>query len=599
MRKKITASADADALKKEAISLLKAGGWPEAGRTLADLLRYRPLTWVTMPGSLPDERTRSYHAALTASERLVLLSPRDPEAFVLKEVAHFFLTGQDPDLRRAHALAPDSPLVNLWKAFVALKRGSPAEAWEYSDRALRRQASSWGFCMRAEAALRSGDVEAARRDLDESLKLDPGHLWTYVLRSELLRDIKRYDEALADLDKLVEIHPYSWAYAIRARTAFNFRDQRKALRDLDRAVALDPGFREGRAYRGEAFRRAGRPLQALKEFDRCLRGLPPKAHTERVRSWRGATLLSLGRLHEAVEDLTPVIEDQVEANISWALAQRAQARLRLGQYGPAVADMNRAVRVDPKSGWIYGGPGGVKGTLDQYEEITRRFTRALSARPRWAWGYGWRGETHLRASRHAQALADLSRAVSLSPRQAWFWAWRGSAKQGLGDLDGASSDFKRAALLDPAYAGIHASLADLLMRQGRFRQAKACLDRYLKLETRTAWAYAWRGECLVKCGKHAAAKVDLENAVNLHTLYGDAWAWLAEAKRQLGDLRGAREAIDRALSLECKKDVAFIVSGMIYADLGDPASQLREFDKAAGHRPGLFDAPAKPRGASR
>jgi tetratricopeptide (TPR) repeat protein len=590
------ASASLDSLKSEAASLMAEAGWPEPGRALSDLLRYRPLTWVTMRRALPSERTRRCRAARALADRLVRLAPRDAECWIMKGAAHFYLTG-DLDLGRAPRLAARTPLVDLWMAYSALQRLSPADARRCADRALAGRVSSWGLCLRAEAAIAAGDREAGRLDLDESLRLDPSRVWAYVLRSELLRDMKRYDEALADLDALVEVHPQAWSYAVRARTGFNFRDQQKALRDLERAVALDPELREGYAYRGEAYRRLGRPLEALKEFDRCLSGLP-RRNTERVRSWRGAALLTLGRRREAVAELTPVIRAQSEANISWALAQRAQARLGLGQYGLAVADMNRAARIDPKSGWIYGSPGGAKGTLDRYEEITRLFTRALAARPRWAWGYGWRGETHLRTNHCAEALIDLSRAVRLSPRQARFWAWRGLAKQGLGDVDGARTDFERAARLAPRYASAHSCLADLFMRQGRFLEAKACLDRYLKLETRTAWAYAWRGECLVKCGKHAEAKADLENAVNLHMLYGDAWSWLAEAKRNLGDLRGAREAVDRALSLEGKKDVALVVSGMIYADLGDPSAQLREFRRAAEHRPGLFDAAPKPQEAS-
>lgn len=587
MSKVIGARPSAEILKNDAIVLLKEGGWPEAGRSLSDLLRYRPLSWVTMSGPLPPERARRYRAALRLAEQLVLLTPRDAEGWVLKEAAQFYLGGRQPDMRRAHRLAPRSPLVLLWMAYFALQRNSPTEARKLAQAALDEEESSWGYCLRAEAAIRSGDVEGGRRDLAESLRLDPTRLWAYVLRSELMRDLKRFDDALADLDKLVELHPYSWSYAIRGRTAFNFRDQKKALLDLEQAVALDPRFREGYAYRGEAYRRLGRFPEALKEFDRCLNGYPGLA--ARVRSWRGATLLSLGRAEDAIRDLTPVIRTQIEANISWALAQRAHARLILGRYGLAIEDMNRAMNVDPKSGWIYGRPGGAKGTLDRYPEITRLLTCAVARRPRWAWSHGWRGETHLRAKHYAEAAADLSRALALSPRQAWFWAWRGSAKEGLGDIEGARSDLKRAVRLDPSCASAHASLADLFMRAGRFPEAVACLDRYVKLETRTAWAYAWRGECFVKCGKHAQAKEDLENAVNLHMMYGDAWAWLAEAKRQLGDLPGAREAAQRALALDGKKDLAFVVSGMIYADTGDAEAQLREFRKAAEHRPGIFD----------
>jgi tetratricopeptide (TPR) repeat protein len=579
-------------LKREAAALLSDAGWPEAGSGLRDILRQRSLTWVTMHGPLEPARQRRVEKARSLALRLCAAEPKDAEAWLLQALTALILKKSneiDPLLSRARAAAPGDPLVNCWLAYRQLQAENPKQAAVFAERALRAKALPWAYCLLGEARLRSGDIQGARKHLDETLRLDPRRPWAYVISSEIWREMRRFDAALADLEKLVEVHPTPWSYAIRARTLFNFRDQARGLRDLTYSLKLDPDFREGRAYRAEAYRRLGRFEESLKDFNRSLQGYATENFGRgRVVSWRGATLLALGRYREAIRDFDPVIRIQPEPNISWALAQRAHARLKLGKYKEAVEDMNRAVRIDPKSGWIYGGANGAEGTLNLCDEIAALFTKALARDSSWAWGYAWRGETFARASRFPEALSDLTRAIELAPREAWFRAWRGLAKKGLGDADGAIADFKSAVRSDPRYAAVYGWLAEGLMKGGRFGEAKTTLDRYLRLEKRSAWAYAWRGECLVRGGKIAAAESDLETAVNLHQMYGDAWVWLAEARRRKGNLAGAREAADRALTLTCKKEIAYVVSGMIHADLGDPKKQLEEFEKASKLNPQLF-----------
>ncbi len=572
-------------MKKDAAKLLRPFGWPEEGATLADILEARALTWVTCPRPVAPERKKACEKVLE-----VLAEPARAVDHLLRAAAWLWLQQDERffhELHLAEEKEPASALVSRWKAYGLLKVNDGDGALKAIEPALSAEPrSAWGLTLRAEAKLRAGRPAEALVDLDAALALEPGRLWTLVLCSEAHRDQRRYDEALRCLNRVVELHPVSWSYAVRARTAFNFRDQAAALADLDKAIALDARFWEGYAYRAEAYRRVGRFEEAYRDADKALKAAPNSP--PRIYSWRGAASLSLGDFEGAVKDLTPVIEKEEERLISWALSQRAKAWLGLNRFHEAVADMNRAVKVDPKHGWIYGIAERAGNTLEKAPEILRKFSAVVKKEPKWPWGWAWRGETRYRAGQYEDAISDLSKAIALAPKEAWFRAWRGLAKQGLGDKAGARADFTRAIALDPAYPAAYGWRANLAMLSGDYGKARADLDRLLERDKRCSWGYGWRGECLVKLGELSKAIRDLEDAVNLDARYGDAWAWLCEARRQSGDPEAALAAAERALEGNGDKALAHLVRGMARGARGDAAGQVEDFKRAAELRPALL-----------
>ncbi|MFQ5899870.1 MAG: tetratricopeptide repeat protein, partial [Candidatus Methylomirabilia bacterium] len=58
--------------------------------------------------------------------------------------------------------------------------------------------------------------EEALADFTRGLELDPDHDWTLARRGEVYRQMGRYEEALADLTRATELNPgYVWALARR------------------------------------------------------------------------------------------------------------------------------------------------------------------------------------------------------------------------------------------------------------------------------------------------------------------------------------------------------------------------------------------------
>ncbi|WP_375468619.1 tetratricopeptide repeat protein [uncultured Nostoc sp.] len=166
-------------------------------------------------------------------------------------------------------------------------------------------------------------------------------------RGQTYRLMKRYPEALQDIDRAIELNPkLDWAIARRGETYRSMKRYPEALQDFDRAIELNPKYDWAIALRGLTFCLMERYPEALEDFDRAIE-LNPKL------DWsighRGLTYHSMKRYPEALQDFDRAIE--LNPKLSWAIASRGQTYLMLKLYNEALADFNRAIDLDSDSNW--------------------------------------------------------------------------------------------------------------------------------------------------------------------------------------------------------------------------------------------------------
>jgi tetratricopeptide (TPR) repeat protein len=82
--------------------------------------------------------------------------------------------------------------------------------------------------------------EEALTDLNKAINLDDQHAWAIAFRGETYRQTERFEEALADFDKAIALDDqYAWAIACRGETYRQMERFEEALADFDKAIALD------------------------------------------------------------------------------------------------------------------------------------------------------------------------------------------------------------------------------------------------------------------------------------------------------------------------------------------------------------------------
>jgi tetratricopeptide (TPR) repeat protein len=356
-----------------------------------------------------------------------------------------------------------------------------------------------------------GRYDAALSDFDRALELSPDDEWAIAGRGETYRLAGRYDEALGEFGRALELDPEdSWALDSRGRTYFALHRYDEALADFDRALARDPEDAWTVGSRGQAYLALDRYDEALADFDRAVALAPESGWT--VAS-RGETYRLAGRYDEALADFDRAVARDPED--AWALGTRGQAYLALDRYDEALADLDRAIELEPGYAWAIADRGETYRMLDRYEEALIDFNRAIDSDPDYAWAIGSRGQTYRELRRYDEALADFDRAVALAPESGWTVANRGETYRLLGRYDEALTDFDRAIALRPDYAWAIARRGETYRLAGRYDEALTDLNRAVELDTTDDWYLYLCGLTQLARGESAAAATRFDQAVQL------------------------------------------------------------------------------------
>ena len=124
-----------------------------------------------------------------------------------------------------------------------------AGARQLLDAAIKADKELWpAYFMRGQAWWLLGKNQLALQDINEAARLKPQFTRTFIIRAQILQELGRCTEALADLNQVIKIRstPQSLAFALNRRAALHINcrntaiyDPRKALEDATNAYNLD------------------------------------------------------------------------------------------------------------------------------------------------------------------------------------------------------------------------------------------------------------------------------------------------------------------------------------------------------------------------
>jgi tetratricopeptide (TPR) repeat protein len=92
---------------------------------------------------------------------------------------------------------------------------------------------------RAGQCFLNGNLDGAYQDFTEAIQLQPSFRMAYYHRSQVLMDLKRAKDALADLDVALRGEEDDDYYAARARVQFTLENDPEAFSDLNRAIDIN------------------------------------------------------------------------------------------------------------------------------------------------------------------------------------------------------------------------------------------------------------------------------------------------------------------------------------------------------------------------
>jgi tetratricopeptide (TPR) repeat protein len=123
------------------------------------------------------------------------------------------------------------------------------------------------YVRRGAAEANKGQLDAALRDEDAALRLDPKLVDAHMVRGTIYGAKKNFNAAISDFDAVLQIEPNNLdAHAYRGATYLQKHEIEAALRDLDAVARLDPRSSAAFYQRGMAYRLAGQHDRACRDF---------------------------------------------------------------------------------------------------------------------------------------------------------------------------------------------------------------------------------------------------------------------------------------------------------------------------------------------
>lgn len=197
----------------------------------------------------------------------------------------------------------------------------------------------------------------------------------------------------------------------------------KAVQTIDHAIALRPTLAYGYVLRAKilfAQKKWGKSLKDLENAER-IRGVASDEMVE-DRQWVSNEMVAMAHalfrtnLSQAIDKYTLAL--RFYPKYAYAYCWRGIAYDRLGKTDSALADLNKAISLNPRLYDAYKGIDGVLIKRKRYDEIIESWTRFIQLEPNNAKAYLERGGTYYRKQDFASALRDAKKACELGNKEA-------------------------------------------------------------------------------------------------------------------------------------------------------------------------------------
>jgi protein O-mannosyl-transferase len=266
------------------------------------------------------------------------------------------------------------------------------------------------YLSRASAYWKLGQADAALKDYDQCIALNPRYAKAYSGRGNVHSDQGRYDEALRDYDHALKLNP-------RLADGYNGRGSvfaykglfDAAIRDFNRAIALEPSFTQAYYNRANAYDSKGELDAAIDSYTRAIQLRPDHA---RAHNSRGSDYDSKGLVDAALRDYDKAIE--IEPGLAEAHSNRCSALDFKGQAEVAIKDCDEAIRLRPDLAEAYSNRGNILQGKGQYEAAIQDYDKAIALKQELVAAYQNRAIAHSRLKAYDKAWADVKMVRRLS-----------------------------------------------------------------------------------------------------------------------------------------------------------------------------------------
>ncbi|MEJ2559350.1 MAG: tetratricopeptide repeat protein [Anaerolineae bacterium] len=306
---------------------------------------------------------------------------------------------------------------------------------------------------------------------------------------------------------------------------------------------------------------------------------------------------ALGLFTAAIEEAPQASQCVVEGMthqpvaLSWASYYRGGVYYYRGQLDQALAEVSKAIQLDPGYGRAYRGLGTIYRALDDLAQAEAAYTKGLELErdnKDKAILYTNRGQVYAENDDLGSALSDMNQALRLDPTYARGYASRCKAYRLMHELDAALADCNQALELSPNYAWAYNERGLVYEAADEVKKALADYEKSTELDPDYAWPHNNQGVVLAKMDRLDEALERFSRAIALFSDPEDqavAYSNRCNAYRLMEDFDGALADCERATELDPTNVSAYDRRVLIYRESKDYDGMMDDLSVAIGLEP--------------
>lgn len=422
----------------------------------------------------------------------------------------------------------------------------------------------------------------------------------------------------------------------KLKVEYDAKHFHQVIKAADKILDKRPNDPKAHLYKGIGLSRIKPPnlAEALLELNRALE---LDGSDMFALSWRASVERDLGQLNESLADYTKVDSSGGVERPAQVKADKATVENMLGQTPQAIADINAAIKLEPKNDSYKQILAGCYASAGKFQDSLNVWNKLIAKSPRDPILYANRGRVQFQAKHTDKALADLAQSIDLKPT-ATAYSFRGFIERDLHQLPQAIKDFGEALKYDPNNAAIIEAKATCAVNRGDFASAVKdfdLLDTLRKNSEQGSNQYFWRlrAEARLRAHEYKQAADDLSQLITLnpqdmHLRYQRAdayekagenqrayedYSYLIEHRKNDADLYARRAVIstkqdqtalatadfEQALKLKPNDPSVYLARGLASAEIGQISEAMIDLKHVLQLQPNNAVARQKMRELSR
>jgi tetratricopeptide (TPR) repeat protein len=172
-------------------------------------------------------------------------------------------------------------------------------------------------------------------------------------------------------------------------------------------------------------------------------------------------------------------------------SNRAAAYHDQGDNDRAIADLNEAIRLDPKLAMAFNNRGAAYNEQGDNDRAIADYNEAIRIDPKFAMAFSNRGNAYSDKGDNDRAIADYNETIRIDPKFATAFQNRGSAYHDKGDNDRAIADYSEAIRIDPKSSEAYFARGRLYLFAGSVEKALADFNQASAQEPKDAYKALW------------------------------------------------------------------------------------------------------------